>query len=85
MSNYKAIKVNGKKMDEHRYIMEQYLGRQLARDEVVVSMNELRKVVDEIETRVDSKIWPIPTYVDLLFCEATSAFKIFTDVIFTIA
>lgn len=39
----------------------------LARDEVVVSMNELRKVVDEIETRVDSKIWPMPTYVDLLF------------------
>ena len=35
MSNYKAIKVNGKKMDEHRYIMEQHLGRQLARDEVV--------------------------------------------------
>lgn len=39
----------------------------LARDEVVVSMNELRNVVDEIETRVDSKIWPMPTYVDLLF------------------
>jgi DNA invertase Pin-like site-specific DNA recombinase len=35
MSNYKAIKVNGKKMDEHRYIMEQYLGRELTRDEVV--------------------------------------------------
>ena len=39
----------------------------MARDEVVVSMNELRKVVDELETRVDSKIWPMPTYVDLLF------------------
>lgn len=35
MGNYKAIKVNGKKMDEHRYVMERYLGRQLARDEVV--------------------------------------------------
>ena len=35
MSNYKAIKVNGKKIDEHRYIMEQYLGRKLTRDEVV--------------------------------------------------
>lgn len=35
MSNYKAIKVNGKKMDEHRYVMEQYLGRELTRDEVV--------------------------------------------------
>ena len=39
MSNYKAIKVNGKKIDEHRYIMEQYLGRQLARDEVVHHKN----------------------------------------------
>ena len=35
MSNYKAIKVNGKKMDEHRYIMEQHLGRKLTRYEVV--------------------------------------------------
>ena len=35
MNNYKAIKVNGKKVDEHRYVMEQYLGRPLCRDEVV--------------------------------------------------
>jgi DNA-binding transcriptional regulator YiaG len=35
MSNYKAIRVNGKKIDEHRYVMEQYLGRKLSRDEVV--------------------------------------------------
>lgn len=35
MSNYKAIKVSGKKMDEHRYIIEQYLGRKLIRNEVV--------------------------------------------------
>jgi DNA-binding NarL/FixJ family response regulator len=35
MNGYKAIKVNGKKSDEHRYIMEQYLGRELSRNEVV--------------------------------------------------
>lgn len=35
MNNYKSIKVNGKKIDEHRYVMEQHLGRQLSRDEVV--------------------------------------------------
>ena len=35
MSNYRAIRVNGKKIDEHRYVMEQYLGRKLSRDEVV--------------------------------------------------
>ena len=35
MTNYKAIKVNGKKIDEHRYVMEQYLGRPLSRYEIV--------------------------------------------------
>lgn len=35
MTTYKAIKINGKKKDEHRYIMEQELGRKLTRDEVV--------------------------------------------------
>lgn len=39
MSKYKAIKVNGKKIDEHRYIMEQYLGRKLNSDEVVHHKN----------------------------------------------
>ena len=39
MSKYKAIKVNGKKIDEHRYVMEQYLGRELTRDEVVHHKN----------------------------------------------
>lgn len=39
MTQYKAIRVNGKKMDEHRYVMEQYLGRHLRRDEVVHHKN----------------------------------------------
>lgn len=34
-NHYKAIKVNGKKIDEHRYIMEVHLGRKLATNEVV--------------------------------------------------
>lgn len=36
---YKAIKVNGVKCDEHRYVMEQYLGRKLDRNEVVHHKN----------------------------------------------
>ena len=39
----------------------------LARDELVVCMNGLRRIVDIIETKVDANIWPIPSYVDLLF------------------
>ena len=37
------------------------------RDEVLVAMKDLRKVVDILETKVDVKYWPMPTYVDLLF------------------
>ncbi len=36
---YKAIKVNGKKVDEHRYVMEQHLGRKLHRNEIVHHIN----------------------------------------------
>lgn len=39
MYEYKAIKVNGKKVDEHRYIMEQHLGRKLEKDEIVHHIN----------------------------------------------
>ena len=37
------------------------------RDLVLPLMNELRSRVDLLEENVDSKLWPIPTYMDLLF------------------
>ena len=37
------------------------------KDEVLVSMNKLRKITDEVEKNMDLAYWPIPTYTDLLF------------------
>mgnify|MGYP003292788430 FL=1 len=39
----------------------------LWKDKVLTAMNELRTVVDTLETKVDEKSWPMPTYIDLLF------------------
>jgi glutamine synthetase len=37
------------------------------RDKVLVAMSELRLVVDELETLVSDKYWPLPTYAQMLF------------------
>lgn len=37
------------------------------RNDVFARMEALRAVVDELERIVDSNIWPIPTYADILF------------------
>ncbi len=37
------------------------------RDKVLVAMNDLRKDIDTLETIVPRKLWPVPTYADLLF------------------
>lgn len=37
------------------------------RNDVFAKMNALREDVDTLETEVDSEIWPLPTYSELLF------------------
>jgi glutamine synthetase len=37
------------------------------RDKVFVTMNDLRKDIDMLETITPRKLWPVPTYADLLF------------------
>ena len=37
------------------------------RDAVLATMNDLRKDIDALETIVPRKLWPVPTYADLLF------------------
>jgi glutamine synthetase len=37
------------------------------KDTVFTAMEELRKNADQLETLVDAKLWPIPTYAEMLF------------------
>jgi len=37
------------------------------RDRVVPAMTLLREPVDKLETLVDKRMWPVPTYEDLMF------------------
>ncbi len=37
------------------------------KDVIIDKMNSLRKIIDELESIVDSNIWPYPTYSDMLF------------------
>ena len=44
-----------------------YQAAMIWRDDVLVSMNELRFVADILETKVDEAYWPMPSYIDLLY------------------
>jgi glutamine synthetase len=37
------------------------------RDRIVAGMNAVRKAADELELIVDAKMWPLPTYAEMLF------------------
>ena len=49
MNRYKAIKINGKKHDLHRYIMESHIGRKISFNEVVHHING-----DKTDNRIEN-------------------------------
>jgi len=55
--HYKAIKVNGRKKDLHRHLMEQKLGRKLHFDEVVhhIDENKLNNDLSNLEIKTRSE------------------------------
>lgn len=61
------VEVLEKNIDEAKRIKGNKDAALFYRDKVLVSINSLREIVDLLETKVDSKYWPIPTYTDLLF------------------
>ncbi len=54
-----CAKASGTKGHEHQ--AESY------RNDVVPAMQALRTTADELETIVDAKLWPLPTYAEMLF------------------
>ena len=59
------LEVNIKQAQEVKY--DFLLAANLWKNKVFVLMDELRNIVDTLESKVDEKSWPMPTYIDLLF------------------
>ena len=62
-----AVRVLDEKVIAAQGIEDIEATAKFCRSDVFVAMQNLRCLVDELETNVSSKDWPIPSYVDLLF------------------
>ena len=56
-----------KKTNKANTISDSLKLAEFCRDEIIPSMNEMRLYADEMETIVPEKLWPFPTYGELLF------------------
>ncbi|MBD5144041.1 MAG: glutamine synthetase type III [Ruminococcus sp.] len=62
-----AVKILDEKVIASQGIENVEATAKFCRSDVFVAMQSLRALVDELETNVSSKDWPIPSYTDLLF------------------
>ena len=62
-----AVRVLDEKVIAAQGIEDVEATAKFCRSDVFVAMQNLRCLVDELETNISSKDWPMPSYVDLLF------------------
>ena len=62
-----ALKVLKNKLSDASKITDQKERAFYFKDVICVAMADLRTPVDTLETMVDKKAWPMPTYADLMF------------------
>lgn len=62
-----AVDTLDSKLIDSKEISEAEANARFFREYVFSAMQSLRAVVDELETITPSKVWPYPTYTDLLF------------------
>ena len=66
-SAYRNTKKLETELEKAHLIADSFKRAAAFRDTVFVTMNDLRKDIDTLETVVPRKLWPVPTYADLLF------------------
>lgn len=66
-SAYKNVEKLEKELEKTRRIADGFEKAEAYRDNICSQMSILRKDIDTLETIVPRKLWPVPTYADLLF------------------
>ena len=64
---YKKTEEIEQKVIQAKTINEPLKKAEFMRDEILLTMNEMRLVVDELEKQMAEDYWPYPTYTDMLF------------------